>query len=185
MATINLRPWREERAEKRQKQFALNAALAAMIAAVAVLGVGFYFDTMKDRQMERNNYLKSETAKLDKQIEEIKNLRLQKERLLERLNAIQNLQGSRPLIVRNFDELVRVLPDSVYYNSLQRRGNKVSIAGLANDNLDVSVLMRNLDHSIWFGEPQLSRVVGSSVDKRSFNLAVPVVKPKAEEIEGK
>ena len=184
MATINLRPWREEQGSLRQKQFGANVIGSIIFAIFVVFLVGYYFDTMKDRQIERNNYLKAETAKLDKQIEEIKELRLKRERLLERLTAIQELQGSRPLIVRNFDELVRVLPDQAYYSSLSRRGDKISISGSADDNLNVSSLMRNLNQSIWFGEPQLSRVDSKGINK-TFKLSVGIVKPKAEEIEGK
>jgi len=184
MATINLRPWREERARQRQKEFAVNTLGAAIIAVLIVFFVGYYFDAMKKRQSDRNNYLRAEAAKLDKQIAEIKDLRLKRERLLERLNAIQELQGSRPLIVRNFDELVRVLPDGAYYNSLSRKADKVSVSGLANDNLDVSTLMRNIDHSIWFGEPQLSRVDSSSGVKKKFNLSVDILKPATEKAEG-
>jgi type IV pilus assembly protein PilN len=184
MATINLRPWREEQSALRQKKFGANVIGSVVFAVFVVFLVGYYFDTMKDRQIERNNYLKAETAKLDKQIKEIKELRLKRERLLERLAAIQELQGSRPLIVRNFDELVRVLPDQAYYNSVSRKGDKVAISGTADDNLEVSSLMRSLNQSIWFGEPQLSRV-DSKDAKKTFSLRVGVVKPKAEEIEGK
>lgn len=184
MATINLRPWREERAQKRQKDFALNALVCAVCAGLIVFLVGYYFDTMKERQNQRNSFLKTETAKLDKQITEIKELRLKRERLLERLNAIQQLQGSRPLIVRNFDELVRVLPDGAYYNSLARKGDKISVNGTADENLDVSTLMRNLNESIWFGEPQLSNV-NSKGSNKTFQLTVSVSKPKAEELEGR
>ena len=88
------------------------------------------------------------------------------------------------MIVRNFDELVRVLPDGAYYNALSRKGNSVSISGLASDNLDVSTLMRNIDQSLWFGEPQLSKVDSSSGVEKRFNLSVVVVKPAAEKTEG-
>jgi len=181
MATINLRPWREERARERQKKFAANLLGTAIFAALVVFGVGYYFDLMKERQIERNNYLKSETSKLDKQIAEIKELKEKRARLLERLIAIQELQGSRPLIVRNFDELVRVLPDGAHYASLNRTGEIIAVSGLAKDKLDVSSLMRNLDHSIWFGEPNLRSVGKSGESLNSFNLSVPLAKPKEEQ----
>ncbi len=183
MIAINLRPWREEQARQRQKQFSVNLLISAILAACLVFGVGFYFDLMKERQVERNNYLKAEASKLDKKIAEIKDLRLKRERLLERLHAIQELQGSRPLIVRNFDELVRVLPDGAYYRLLKRAGKKIAISGITVNNLEVSSLMRNLEKSIWFEEAQLRKVVDSQGGQRSFNLNVLIRKPKAEEIE--
>jgi type IV pilus assembly protein PilN len=180
MAKINLRPWREELAQKRKNAFTVNLLASAICAAVIVFGVGFYFDGMKDRQNTRNAYLRDETSKLDRKIAEIRKLKEKRARLLERLNAIQELQGSRPLIVRNFDELVRVLPDGAYYTSLNRSGNKIAIAGLALDNTDVSMLMRNLEESIWFGVPNFSNVKKSGADQNSYSLSVSLTKPKAE-----
>ncbi|TCK04752.1 PilN domain-containing protein [Marinobacterium mangrovicola] len=180
MARINLRPWREERNALLQKRFLGNLVAAAVLAAVTVFAVSYYYDMQMDRQQARNNYLRGEISKLDQKIAEISELRRKRERLLERLNAIQELQGNRPVIVRNFDELVRVLPDDLYYSSLTRTGDRIGINGLANDNDDVSTLMRNLEGSIWFGEPSLSRVQASN-QMREFNLSVPLAKPKAEE----
>jgi len=180
MARINLRPWREERDARLQKRFVGNLATAAVLGALTVFGISYYYDMQMDRQQVRNNYVRAEISNLDKKIAEIRELKRQRERLLERLNAIQELQGNRPVIVRNFDELVRVLPDGLYYSSLSRTGDRIAIDGLAELNNDVSTLMRNLNSSVWFGEPSLSRVTAAN-QMRNFNLSVPLAKPKAEE----
>ncbi|MBY4675589.1 PilN domain-containing protein [Marinobacterium arenosum] len=182
MANINLRPWREERTAQRQKQFVSNMLAVVILAALVVLGIGYYYDYQKSRQLARNSYLQQELVKLEQLIREIEELKNTRTRLLERLNAIQELQGNRPIIVRNFDELVRVLPDEVHYNSLIRKGEQVAIEGLARDSLMVSSLMRNLDGSVWFGEPNLSKV-GSEGGGKSFYLAVPLKKPDADKQE--
>ncbi|WP_020681983.1 PilN domain-containing protein [Marinobacterium rhizophilum] len=177
MARINLRPWREERNAARQKQFITNLLLTVIMAGAVSFGISYYFDVQMDRQHARNNYLKAEIAKLDEKIKEIKELERQRERLLERLNAIQELQGNRPLVVRYFDELVRVLPDKLYYSSVSRKGESVTVNGIADQNKDVSNLMRGMNSSIWFGEPNLSQV-RSAGEVRQFNLNVPLTKPK-------
>ena len=181
MAKINLRAWREEQAAERQRQFIVNIVAAAFLAAVLVFLDGFYFDFQTGRQQTRNNYLKQEIAQLDVQLAEIRELKAQRARLLERLNAIQELQGSRPLIVRNFDEMVRVQPDGVYYLSLTRQGDIISLVGRAEKSDDVSALMRRIYASVWFGEPNLSTVAEDSGLKK-FNLSVPILKPKLEEL---
>jgi len=180
MTQINLRPWREERNALLQKRFIINLAAAAILGALTVFGVTYYFDMQIERQRDRNNYLTQEISRLDQKLAEIRELKRQRERLLERLNAIQELQGNRPIIVRNFDEMVRVLPDGLHYSSLTRAGEAITVDGLAAVNEDVSELMRNLNASIWFGEPNLSRVNAQNA-QRSFNLRVPLAKPKAEE----
>lgn len=180
MARINLRPWREERNERLQKRFIGNIVGAALLGGLVVLGISYYYDVQMDRQNARNSYLKAEVVKLDHKIREIRELRAKRERLLERLNAIQQLQGNRPVIVRNFDELVRVLPDGIYYESLVRRDESITIDGLAEQNNEISELMRRLDASIWFAEPDLRRVDKSDGSKR-FNMSVGMTRPDAEE----
>ncbi|MDI3324692.1 PilN domain-containing protein [Pontibacterium granulatum] len=182
MALINLRPWREARKAAQQKQFVTNVAGAAIFAAVVVLGIGYYVDMQTERQNVRNKYLQSEIAKLDILRKEIQELDTKRARLLDRLQAIHELQGNRPVIVRNFDELVRVLPDGIHYTSLTRRESMVSVTGLAEDNTEVSTLMRKLDQSDWFGEPNLSQV-DSQDGMKNFRLTVHLEKPGAEEAE--
>ncbi len=180
MARINLRPWREERNERLQKRFIGNIAGAALLGALVVFGISYYYDVQMDRQNARNAYLKTEITKLDQKIKEIQELRAKRERLLERLTAIQQLQGNRPVIVRNFDELVRVLPDGIHYESLVRKGEAITIDGLAENNNDVSDLMRRLDNSIWFAEPDL-RQVDTNAGVKHFNMQVGMSRPDAEE----
>jgi type IV pilus assembly protein PilN len=167
MARINLRPWREERNERLQKRFIGNIAGAALLGALVVFGISYYYDVQMDRQNARNAYLKTEITKLDQKIKDIQELRAKRERLLERLNAIQQLQGNRPVIVRNFDELVRVLPDGIHYESLVRKGEAITIDGLA-------------DNSIWFAEPDL-RQVDTNAGVKHFNMQVGMSRPDAEE----
>jgi len=193
MAKINLRPWREERSAARQKQFITNVLAACLVGAAVVFVAGTYYDIQMDRQGQRNTSLQGKITDLDAKLKEIEELKAQRERLLARLNAIQELQGNRPIIVRNFDELVRVLPDSINYNAVERKesgfketglkGDTLRIEGIVAQNKDVSELMRNMDNSIWFGEPDLAKVgdINSQAGVRSFDLRVLLAKPKAEE----
>lgn len=195
MAKINLRPWREERSAVRQKQFITNVVAACLIGAAVVFVTGAYYDFQMDRQDRRNSYLQGKISDLDAKLEEIKELKAQRGRLLARLNAIQELQGNRPVIVRNFDELVRVLPDSIHYAAVQRaeagfketslKGDTLRIEGIVAQNKDVSELMRNMGDSIWFGEPDLAKVgdINGKEGIRSFDLRVLMTKPKAEEMQ--
>ncbi|MFT5707814.1 MAG: type IV pilus assembly protein PilN [Oceanospirillaceae bacterium] len=171
MAKINLRAWREERNERAQKSFVTNLLFTAVFAVLVIFSLGKYFDLQVEREVVRTNYLVSEINQLKTKIKEIENLKKLKEKRLARLKTIQRLQGNRPLIVRYFDELVRVLPEELHYASLQRSGEKLTINGLANRNQNVSELMRNLNKSQWFGEPNLM-TVGARESNRSFNLDV-------------
>jgi type IV pilus assembly protein PilN len=180
MAKINLRPWREERDERLQKKFVANLVASGLLGVLLLLVSAQYYDLQIGRQEDRNAYLKSEIAILDQKIQEIRELRAKRERLLERLNVIQQLQGNRPVIVRSFDELVRVLPDDVHYTSLSRAGEVINIKGVAKSNGDISALMRSLNQSIWFKEPDLKKVDNQDGSMR-FDMNVAMTRPDAEE----
>jgi type IV pilus assembly protein PilN len=158
MANINLLPWREERRQELKREF------LGILGGVAVLGVGIivltqlFFSNAIDYQQNRNAYLQRNIDELNEQVAEIKELEKKRNELLDRMNVISSLQGDRPLIVRIFDELVRTLPDGVFYKSLDRSGSKIKLQGIAESNNRISSLMRRLDASDWFSAPNLSAV---------------------------
>ena len=182
MAKINLLPWREELREQKQKEFIGIIGLVALLSGFIVwLGMG-YFEDGFSHQSKRNAFLKQEMAVIDAQISEIKELRDNKAQLLERMELIQALQGNRPIIVRVFDELVKTLPDDLYYTSMIVDGNSMTIEGKASSNNRVAALMRNLDNSDWFENPNLGKVRASKNGQfNDFEITLDQVAPNKEE----
>jgi len=158
MAQINLLPWREERREELKRQFFVVLFGVAIVGAGSVYLVDMKFQNAIERQESRNDFIKQEMTKLDEQIDEIKSLKKQRKDLVARMEVIQNLQGNRPIVVRIFDELARTLPEGVFLTSIEKKSGVYIVQGKAESNNKVSNFMRNLDSSIWFKEPNLSRV---------------------------
>ncbi len=111
MAHINLLPWRERLREERKREFLSIMAGIVIIAAGLIFLVDRYFRSEINTQIARNEFVRSEIKLLDERVLEITELQQQKQEIRERMNVIQNLQGSRPIIVRIFDELVKTLPE--------------------------------------------------------------------------
>ncbi len=155
MANINLLPWREELRKEKKQEFLTLLGFAALIAAAFWGVVHVYHTQLIDYHKSRNTYLTEEIAKLDKKIEEIEQLENEKERLLARMRAIEQLQGNRPIIVRMFDELVKSLPEGVSLLSLTQKGTLITVNGVAQSNARVSTFMRNLESSEWLEKPVL------------------------------
>jgi len=155
MTRINLLPWREELREERKKAFIQTLVFVLIVAGGLVFIAGTVIDGNIATQNARNARLQEEIKVLDGRISEIRTLEQQRRDLLARMQVIQNLQGNRPVIVRIFDELVQTLADDVFYNSLRVAGTNVSLEGVAQSNARVSALMRNLDGSEWFVNPNL------------------------------
>lgn len=187
MAHINLLPWREELRQERQKEFLMMLAFFAILAAVIGCLIHLYNNQLIDYQNSRNTFLDGKIAVLDKKIEEIKELEKKKERLLARMQAIQELQGNRPLIVRMFDEIVTSIPDGVSINKLKQTGKKITIDGEAQSNARVSNFMRNLDGSDWLTNPELDIIQADAEDTSrisQFTLRFDQVIPTQDEEEG-
>lgn len=162
MANINLLPWRQELRKQRQQEFIVILVAVAGVAFMLVLFAHLALSNQVGAQIERNQYVQAEIQKLDGQIKEIDELQKRRDELLARMKVIQDLQGRRPVIVRVFDELVRVLPDGVYVKTLSRTGDGFQMTGVAESANQVSNFMRNLDASPWFTLPVLSTVVAQS-----------------------
>ena len=182
MAKINLLPWREALRKELQQQF-YSTIGAFVVLTLCVWGVYHFYNTLRiDYQESRNQFLSVEIVKLDKKIEEIKRLEKEKERLKARIEAIEQLQGNRPLIVRLFDELVISLPEGVSLVSVKQRGKAITISGVAQSNARVSSFMRKLQDSDWLGDPQLD-VIQAKDDKgqrvSNFTMRFKQVIPKA------
>ena len=158
MPRINLLPWREEERKKRQRDFGVALAGGVVAAVAVVLATMFVYSQMIDNQRARNERLTAEIKELEKSITEIDGLERQKERLLARMEIIEQLQKSRPEIVHLFDEVARRLPEGVYLTGMRQAGRRVEVRGVAQSSTRVSALMRQIDASEWMGDPEVDRV---------------------------
>jgi type IV pilus assembly protein PilN len=171
MAKINLLPWRQEQRKEQQRQFFTMMGLMVVLVAVGIIAVHLQYARLISVQDSRNDYLRKHIAEVEKQIKEINDLAAKKDRLLARMEIIQQLQRNRPEIVRLFDELVRVMPDGVYLTSLKQTGTKLQMTGIAQSNARVSALMRNIDQSEWLTKPTLDVIEsGKKEGARKFSL---------------
>ena len=187
MAEINLLPWRDERrAELKQEFLAVFAAVVAF-AGLIIFVVDLIVSGQIQSQNDRNAFLSDNIAVLNKQVEEIREMQRKRTQLLDRMTVIQELQGNRPIIVRILDQLVRTVPDGVFYTSVSAKGQVITIKGIAESNNRVSSLMRRLDASDWFKEPNLEGVKADpeyGEQAAVFNMTVQLQLPStgAEEV---
>jgi type IV pilus assembly protein PilN len=158
MPRINLLPWREAERKKRQRDFGVAMAGGVVAAIAGILATMFVYGQMISSQEDRNQRLTDEIVELEKSITEIDGLERQKERLLARMEIIEELQKSRPEIVHLFDEIARQLPEGVYLTGLKQQGSRLEVRGIAQSSTRVSALMRQVDASEWMTDPEVDRV---------------------------
>ncbi len=186
MAHINLLPWRETLRKKRKRDFGVQVLGAIILAALGVFLWYLQVQQQIEFQESRNSFLKAEIAKVDEKIKEIKDLEKRRAELVARMNVIQELQASRPMVVHLFDELVKTIPEGVYLQSLRQKGNGVTLKGQAQSNARVSAYMRAIDGSEWMKDAELKVI--KSQDKTDtgmseFELVAKQANPNALEPE--
>ena len=183
MTRINLLPWREELRKQQNVTFGVRTAMGVTLATVVLLAIWIHYNGQIATQEQRNKAMAEEITELDKNITQIKDLEKERAGLLARMNIIQDLQSRRPLTVRLFDELVRVVPEGVHLLNFEQHGDSLKISGEAQSNARVSDFMRNLDGSDWFANPRLEIIETLSKElQRSsrFTLHVRQATPPQE-----
>ena len=175
MNRINLLPHRQERRDAARKHFFIVAAMTAVLGAAVVLLVHGYNAAMVSEQVSRNDFLKKETDKLDKEIAEIKKLKDEIQALLSRKQVIETLQADRAQTVYLLDQLVQQMPEGVYLRSISQKSGHVNLIGYAQSNARVSTLMRNVETSQWLATPKLNEIKAVVVNGKrvsEFNLDI-------------
>jgi len=173
MPSINLLPWREKIREERKKEFLqLWVGCVALTCFFMVLVHGGIAHQIK-KQRVVNATLQSEINRLELKIIEVRDLKKERASLLSRMQVIEQLQRSRPLTVKIFDSITRLMPEGVYLTEFSRSGDQFNMKGRAESNTRVSEFMRALAQSSHFSAPQLTEIKtdkSEEVYKSAFEL---------------
>ena len=177
---INLLPHREERRKRARTHFFVLGGMTAALGIVLVAAVWFVYSQRITAQDDRNKFMKSEIAKLDKEIDEIKEVKEKIAALLARKQVIETLQADRVQTVYLLDELVRQMPEGVFLRSVKQKGAGIELIGYAQSNARVSNLMRNIESSPWLSNPNLIEIKAATLGKMrisEFNLKLALKRP--------
>ena len=183
MIRINLLPHRELKRKLRQQQIAVFAGLTCALGAVIVWSVHSVISGKIDYQNGRNQYLIGQTAILDKQIAEIRDIKTKTQELIARKGVVETLQTSRSEVVHLLDQLVRLLPDGVHLQSIKQDGHTVNLVGYAQSNAWVSTLMRKIESSQWLESPllvEIKAITVNNIRQNEFNLKIKIKQPSNE-----
>lgn len=187
MILINLLPHREEKRRQRKRAFFAGLGLAALLG-LGVAGVWFtVLQQMTAAQVSRNDFLKTEIARLDAQVKDIATLRAEIEALKARQKSVEDLQTDRNTPVYLLDELARQTPEGVYLNTIKQTGQVVAIVGVAQTNERVSEFLRNVSNSTWLERPDLVEIKAANITTAGreqrrlyeFSMRVTLKRPQA------
>ena len=146
--------------KKTRQEFKI--ALALSVVTGAAIGGLIYLSFLNQisNQEERNNFLVATNKKVDDEIKEIATLESEIDALKARQKAVEDLQGDRNLPVHMFNEIVREIPEGMYFNNISQEGKSVLLSRVAQSSERVAELLRNLSRNTeWVRQPELIEVV--------------------------
>ena len=136
----------------------LNTLLLGGAIGLAVLvGVIHYFVLRSQikAQEEKIRVAQVEVTRLETVLKEVRDFEQKKTRLQKKVDLINQLKQNQRGPVRLMDEVSKALPDLVWLEKLDYRGNSISIDGKAFNPPAVANFLENLKRVPAFQEPKV------------------------------
>lgn len=198
MSKINLLPWREELRRTLNNVFFLDLGKTILLTVIIVVILNQYIDYQIRKNTLDADYINSELQKMSPQVFEIKRLEEERKKLMNHIQAIQDLQQDRFSLVKLLDLMPRVLPDGVYLTELTRNNvaetakkttpvgrqstlvtktttgvdnhiqYHVILQGVSLGNTDVATFLKSLEGISWLSNVKLTEV---SMNKNGLGLS--------------
>lgn len=122
-----------------------------------------------------------EYEKLKPIIEEVKQFKARKAELEKKLNLINQLKANQQGPVHIMDELSNCIPDLLWLDRMNLKGNTITLQGKAFNPNAVSEFIEKLYASPYFGEPNLQEI-REQKEFYTFRMTFPFTfSPKKEE----
>jgi len=156
-------------AAKRKKQartvpveFILTALLTIFMVAMA--GYLFYFLSSKIQTLTlKKQDNEKKIAQLRNTLKELENYESLIKDIEQKQRVIEELRRNQSVPVRVIDEISKLLPDSVWLNSLNIKGDTIHLSGSAFTNRDVVSYVNNLKSADLFMDVYLEESKNRSI----------------------
>lgn len=184
---FNLLPWREER---RAQKARLNKTVLLVAAVLGVAGGLGYYGWEKVRLDDHNNalgYITQKNKSLEPKLREKKELDALKKSLNKQVDAIEALQGDRASVTHMLEELSSANSQELFLTQFDLQNGRVSITGIAENDSQISDLMKRLRESEWYQEPQLVEIISmpkQGEEVKRFRITSNLLLPGTEKEKG-
>jgi type IV pilus assembly protein PilN len=191
MIRINLLPFRAARKKENIRRqvsiFLLSLAFILIILFYFNFSLSSKIDGLTIKVKETKTALKKYEA-INKEIAQIKK---KLENLKKKVAVMDTLEANRFAPIRLMDTMTAVVvPNRMWFTSLQSNGSRVDISGVAMDNTTVADFMVRLENSGLFNDVDLKTLVrrkskkGQTSNFKTFKVSCtrkPLTKPQKQE----
>lgn len=158
MKSINLLPWREQSRRKRQQQFLINLIIFLLVVILFVLLIHFLISKNIIRQQLRNELLSHQNYLLDNQINEIRAIKSQEEKLSIQIGYIKSLKFAQMDAMHFMVSLAKLVPAEIILTKIQRENRILTIGGKSRSNSAIAVFLQGLQACNYFINPVLTEI---------------------------
>jgi type IV pilus assembly protein PilN len=143
----------------------LNLMLVAGGLAVGLLVILVHYLVLSSQIKDLDEKIRKdqlEVARLESVLREVKDFEDKKTRLQKKVDLINQLKLNQKGPVRLMDEVSNALPDLVWIDSMEYRGNSINVSGKAFNPPAISNFITNLKKVPAFQEPNLQDLRATS-----------------------
>ncbi len=175
MIRINLLPFRSARKKENVRR---QVSLFLLSVFLLALGLFWYHISLGSKISDMDRKVadtKTELASLEKQLEEIKQIRAMLDTIQRKTAVIEDLELARQASARLLDAMSQLLvKDQMYLTQFKITGNQVDLTGIAADNQTIADFMTRLESSGLFNKVDLksTSAISDKSNRRLQNFSI-------------
>ncbi len=137
--------------------------LGGLLIGVLVVGVQWWVESARLKEQEEKNRLaQQEVTRLEAVLKEVADFEDKKAKLQKKVDLINNLKANQRGPVRLMDEVSNALPDLLWLERMELKGDQIAVDGKALNPPAVANFLENLKRVPSFQEPKVTSIVAAS-----------------------
>lgn len=180
MIRINLLPIKTSRRQEAVKNELMLAGAGAGGVLLLLLGFQLMLQARVNDVKAENALLEQDIKQVQNIVEEVKQMETMKVELQKKLSVIKQLKANKTGPVHMLDQLSQATPEKLQLMSLDEKGGRIELTGIAVSNEIISQFLSNLEKSEYFTDVFLNEIDQSEKDGvklKDFSITARLVVP--------
>ncbi|WP_150467453.1 PilN domain-containing protein [Francisella sp. SYW-9] len=147
-------------------------AFLGFIAFALMFSLSVVFSWSSDEDIKVKNYLQTQISKLNKQASEYRDVKKQRDKLLDMSSDLANIKASQYYILLGVEKISRAITDQLYITNMNyvTSSDTLILNGEVRDLKLLSVFMKNLEIEFRVDKVELKSLGSEKNGQRSFSL---------------
>jgi type IV pilus assembly protein PilN len=154
------------------KLLAIDFGFITLIAFITMFMLSVIMSWSSSDQIRVEQYIQAQITKLNKAASEYKDVKTQRDKLLDMASDLANIRASQYYILLGIEKISRAITDELYITNINYvvSTDNVIVSGEVQDLKLLSVFMKNLEIEFRVKKVELKNLGSEKGGKRSFTL---------------